>query len=601
MTREGIILGTAAYMSPEQARGQAVDKRTDIWAFGCVLYEMLTGQAVFARRTIPDTLAAIIEREPDLTAVPAATPEIVTWLLRRCLEKDTKRRVRDIGDVRFQIDGPLVERPLDQAKSDSAEARAARRWRMAALASLGALLVTGIGTVALRTWMPSPRASTAEGAAMQLTNLGEAETSGALSPDGRSFVFVSNHGGTADIWLRQVAGGEPVRLTDDDVEEHDLVYSPDGEYVYFGRVDAGVSSIWRIGVLGGRPQKVQTGAFLPAPSADGLSLAYYEPADNAWALVVSALDGSDKRVLVRNLIRARANPRPAWSPDGRWISYIRSGLFAPFNLFVVDVASRETRQVTHFTRSLEGVRASAWLPDNRHLTVTYAPSSSQQAPSDLGILDVRDGSIRRLTMSARDFMQEPSVSRDGSRLLVTSVQWRRELWKIPLDFDPDTNGRKAVRLLDSRWGPMWMFLSRDGRLILFNSAASGGFNLWTMPVGGAGRPRQITALPGSVISHASLSPDGSHVAFASNATGNSKIWTQSLDGSGLRQLTNDEGADSWPIWSPDGQWIVFRSDRDSQRQETWRVPSKGVLRKSSLTPISAVTGCVNPTTMRARG
>ena len=108
-TRAGVILGTAAYMSPEQARGQAVDKRTDIWAFGCVLYEMLTGRAAFAGDDVSDTLAAILEREPDWTALPAATPPLIRRLLRRCLEKDRTRRLADIADARLEIDDALSD------------------------------------------------------------------------------------------------------------------------------------------------------------------------------------------------------------------------------------------------------------------------------------------------------------------------------------------------------------------------------------------------------------------------------------------------------------------------------------------------------------
>src|SRR5205085_2312897 len=104
-TREGVVLGTAAYMSPEQARGQAVDKRTDIWAFGCVLYEMLTGRAAFARGTVTDTLAAVVEHDPDWTALPAHTPAGVQRLLRRCLEKDPRRRLRDIADTDMELEG----------------------------------------------------------------------------------------------------------------------------------------------------------------------------------------------------------------------------------------------------------------------------------------------------------------------------------------------------------------------------------------------------------------------------------------------------------------------------------------------------------------
>src|SRR5437667_8126683 len=141
-TSEGVILGTAAYMSPEQARGHAVDKRTDIWAFGCILYEMLTGRAAFARDTVTDTLAAIVEREPNWTALPAATPASVTRLLRRCLEKDAKQRLHDIADARIELGDAFADRAASLVPAPVVAQRATRMaWVVAALAIVGAILV----------------------------------------------------------------------------------------------------------------------------------------------------------------------------------------------------------------------------------------------------------------------------------------------------------------------------------------------------------------------------------------------------------------------------------------------------------------------------
>jgi TolB protein len=226
---------------------------------------------------------------------------------------------------------------------------------------------------------------TAATIATRLTDYGGAESDAALSPDGRSFVFVSEHGGTPDIWLRQVSGGDPVRLTDDDAEENSPAYSPDGEFIYFARTDANGTAIWRMGALGGQRQKVISdisaaggGPILigSAPrtfslSPDGRRIAYYQNG----SILRSAIDGSSPRP-----IAAAAMPsagRPGWSPDGRFLSFVRGGLFAPSNLFVLDLTTGRERQVTHFSHSVEGVYSQAWLPDSRHLVVCYVPSSRQ--------------------------------------------------------------------------------------------------------------------------------------------------------------------------------------------------------------------------------
>lgn len=272
-------------------------------------------------------------------------------------------------------------------------------------------------------------------------------------------------------------------------------------------------------------------------------------------------------MLVRGISPGHGTPHPAWSFDGRWIAYSAGALFGPASVFVVDVKTGQQREITRLPAGGTNTEGQlAWLPDNRHLIVSYVPFARQQAPDELGIVDVQHGSISRLTTTVADSFHAPSVSADGSRLIAMSTRNVYEVWKVPLGPDPDANGRAAIRLLDDTWSALWTYVSRDGRTLLFNSPASGSRNLWTMPLDGSRSPRQITAVPGDAISHSSLSPDGTHIAFASIASGHSDIWTENVDGSDLRQLTNDEPADAWPVWSSDGRWIVFTSQREGRRR-----------------------------------
>ena len=417
--------------------------------------------------------------------------------------------------------------------------------------------------------------SIGEAIVSQLTNYDGSETSGAIAPDGRSLAFVSNQGGTADIWLRQISGGDPVRLTNDAATESSLVYAPDGESIYFTRSDGADTSIWRIGALGGQPRKVLSEARAPAVSPDGHRIAWFSPEpDGFFSLVVSALDGSARRVLAENVQAVVDVSRAAWSSDSGRIAYTSGGLFAPRNLFVVEVADGSVRQVTRFTRSQEGPSAAAWLPDNRHLVVSYSASTRAQGASDLGVLDSATGSITRFTTNVAQGFNGPSLSADGSRMVVTANSPQREVWKVPFGPDALENGRAAVRLVDATLDPMWTFVTRDGKTLLFNNALVGSRNLWTMPLDGSSKPRQITSMAGDAVMHASLSPDGAQVAFASSATGNSDVWVQNVDGSDLRQLTNDAPAEAWPVWSPDGQWIMFASLREGA-WETRRIRPTG--------------------------
>jgi serine/threonine protein kinase len=573
-TREGVVLGTASYMSPEQARGQTVDKRTDIWAFGCVLYEMLTGRAAFARDTLTDTLAAVVEGRPNWFLL-STTPRPITRLTQRCLEPNVRRRLRDIADARIELDDTLSGEPSPEPVSRP-ESWRKPRWQLVTAGAIGGVGISAVVAAIAFTRLVtvSSGGAPARIIASQLTNLDGTESGGSLSPDGRSFVFVSNHGGTPDIYLRQVSGGEPVRLTSDAAEEALPAFAPDGDTIYYTRIDEAGAGIWRIGALGGQARKVLGGAQTPAPAPDGKRLAYVTRGNSGFALGVMALDGSGARTLVE---RIRIGTfRPAWSPDNRLITYSDWALFGPTNVFVVDAATGQQRRVAQLPppAATNDGGQPAWLPDSRHLVISYSPLARQQAPADLGILDIQDGSIVRLTATVGDGLYAPSVSADGSRLIATRLHYRQEIWKVPVEGDPDANGRAAVRLIGESANPLWTFVSRDGRTLLFNSPASGSRNLWTAPAEPGAPASQITMVPGDAISHSSLSPDGTRVAFASIASGHSDIWTQHVDGSNLRQLTNDEPADSWPVWSPDGEWIAYVSFR-ADREETWRIRASG--------------------------
>jgi serine/threonine protein kinase/Tol biopolymer transport system component len=554
-TMAGVILGTAAYMSPEQARGQTVDKRTDIWAFGCVMFELLTGRKAFSGSTVSDVIAAILTHEPSWADLPPDVPQSTRDLLRRCLEKDPKRRLRDIGDASLETSSAPVVR-----------SRSVLPIGAAAIAAVVGAVVGSLST-STRT-VPNAGLSSNTTVATRLTDYGGSESAPAISPDGRAFVFISDHDGTPDLWLRQIAGGELVRLTNDPEPESEPVYAPDGESVYFSRGDADGFGIWQTGVLGGRPRRIVTGGHGPAPSPDGRQLAFLiADASNTQALAVRAVDSAEHRVLVRSL--PGGVPAPSWSRDGKQLSFVRGGLFAASNLFVIDMATGNVRQVTNYTRGLEGVSSHKWLPDNRHIVVSYAPFPRQQPAADIGILDLEDGSIARLTTTVQRGLTALTVSADGTRLLAVSTENAREVWRIPAD-----PRERPARLFGPRGDPMWTFLTRDGRLLLFNGTVSGSRNLWLGPIDNLGDARQVTFVQGDTIAHSSLSPDGSRIAFVSTATGNSDVWVQNVDGSDLRQLTNDVAADSWPVFSPDGKALVYTSLRGTQ-QETWTIPSTG--------------------------
>ena len=569
-TRAGVILGTAAYMSPEQARGFAVDQRADIWAFGCVLYELLTGAPAFPGATLSDIIASILTRDPDWSRLPRKTPEPLRRALRRCLERDPRRRLRHAADLRLELEDAAQAPPVTHGPRTHGPDAPGPRWRSLVLVALASAALSSavMYLVSARRGI-DPAEATAETSVSQLTDHGGSERESAISPDGRSFVFVSAHDGTPDLWLRQVSGGNPVRLTTDDAEEAHPIFARDGDTVYFTRSENGVPSVWTVAALGGPARKVIGQGRMPVPSPDGKSIAYLTwpaPSD----LVIAALDGSTSRVLQRQVPAGVGTERPQWSPDGRWVSYNRWQLFGAGNLWLIDSVSGEARQATRFRTSSGGVGSHAWLPDSRRIVVSYQQSWEGVAQyGALGVLDTATGDIARLTIGAMQRLDSLSASADGSRLVATVAEARSEVWKVPLAADPAAAARGAVRLVDSTYGASWTFVSRDGRTLLFSGR---GRDLWTMPLDRPAKPTPITALGRRGAFHSSLSPDGTQVAFVSSGGGTSSIWVQHVDGSGLRQLTRGDTPDSWPVWTPDGQWIVFSRGGPAAM---WRVRSQG--------------------------
>ena len=202
ITLEAAIVGTAAYMSPEQARGQVVDKRADVWAFGCVLYELLTGRMAFAETTMPDTLAAVLHREPDWTALPASVPPAVTTLLRRCLEKDVRQRRRDIGDIRAELDEALKQ-PVSPTLPAAAPRARSRRLFPVAMVGVAVIAAAALGGWAGR-WS---RPAMSEARVRPITDLVGIEEMPAVSPDGKDVAFVATVDGRRQLWLRRLGGG----------------------------------------------------------------------------------------------------------------------------------------------------------------------------------------------------------------------------------------------------------------------------------------------------------------------------------------------------------------------------------------------------------
>jgi len=513
-THTGVILGTPAYMSPEQARGKAVDKRADIWAFGCVLYEMLTGRTAFPGETLSDTIVAILDRAPDWSALRSDTPPILVRLLRRCLEKDARRRLRDIGDARLDLEEALTQ--PERAVVENAR-------------------------------LPVRR--------VEFQRLGDIEglkEAPALSPDGRMVAFVAVVGGKRQIWIRLLSGGAPLQLTRDNVDHQFPRWAPDsGTLIYYtpGAAGSDAGTIWEIGALGGWPRRVTPSVSGGDISHDGRHLARLQVADDHLELVVSARDGSRSDRLAFLPLGTYRPPR--WAPDDRSIALQRlgEGRFSG-HLDVIDLSSRVRTEV------VSGVlmQGFAWLPDSSGFVYSSARESSLLYPPVFNLRVVRrEGSNdRQLTFGDHSYM-EPDVHASG-KLVAGRITGRSDIWKFPIGGAPAENARGAVRITRQTGHVQVPSISPDEREMVFVSDSGGHANLWIVNIDGAGaRPITFETDPEVSVGVPVWSPRGDLIAFVRSDATKATTWGVGSDGSNPRELVH-----GWaPCFSADGRWLYY--------------------------------------------
>jgi serine/threonine protein kinase len=552
-TMVGVILGTAAYMSPEQARGKRIDKRTDIWAFGCVLFEMLTGSSAFGREGVTDTLAAVVRAEPEWRSLPADIPDSIRRLLARCLQKDERRRLHDIADARIELEETMAAPP------EPATVPTPRRWSRAVFAalSLGIVgLLVFLWVVRHRSEKTVAEPSAADTRITRLTDIPGLAESPAISPDGKSVAFTAGVGGKRQVFVQLIAGGAPLQITRDAVDHERPRWSPDSSSIlYFSPATPGTvqGSIWEIPALGGAPRRiVNSVGGADVRRTDG-RLALFRLAKEGLQLVTAPPDGSRFDV-VADFVPATYYLFPRWSPDGRWIAFQR-GDSIRFDIFVAPATGGGPRQLTHDNDMINGF---AWLPDSTG--ILYSSSRGGTMPYlptlNLWKVNLSDGSVRQVTSGETSYMS-PDISSSGA-VLVSRMKLQTDIWKFPVDGRPADNVHRAVRVTRQTGEVLTPTPSPDGKEVAFLSDSGGHANLWVVNTESGAR-RQITDErdPKVAIGVPVWSPDGNTIAFVSSR-GNQGltfgVWLVDSDGSNLRNLVNPGLG---PAWSPDGRWLYY--------------------------------------------
>ena len=614
MTQMGMILGTAAYMAPEQAKGRVVDRRADIWAFGAVLYEMLTGTRAFPGEDLTDTLAAVVRAEPDWNVIPRDVSPTLLAFLKRSLQKDPKQRVSDIHDMRLAIEGAF-DTASTPATHTSAPPRSPLPW-MAAL-GLAALAIIALAVPAVRHLRETPPPVPPETRLEIATPSSGQPVSFALSPDGRQIVFVADDEGPSRLWLRPLSSTTPQPLAG--TEGATLPFwSPDSRSIGFFSGTA----LKRLDLAGGAPQTLATvtNGYGGTWHTDDVILF----ASNLTAtplMRVAATGGTATAVTAPGAEQGHLAPQ--FLPDGRFLFFVRgasdvTGIYlgalgggTPTRLVTagsggVYLSSQGVASGEGGPRSAEAFGEGGWLLWLRPGTQTLVAQRLDLATATLvgepvtlaegvgssnrsgriavsvaatGLLAYRsgDGSLRQLAWVDRSgtargavgpqdsTLSNPSVSFDGGRVAVSrTLQDNEDIWLF--------DGLRESRLTFEAGREVFPVWSGDGARITFSSGQAAGLRLYQKRSNGAGDAEPVVASDQIKLA-TSWSKDGRFLLFNNvDPQTNVDIWIAPTTGDRTPSVfLKTPFREGYGMFSPDGRWVAYQSN-ESGRPEIYVRP-----------------------------
>jgi Tol biopolymer transport system component/serine/threonine protein kinase len=608
-TEEGTIIGTVSYMSPEQAEGKKVDARSDIFSFGALLYEMVTGRRAFQGDSRLSTLTAILREEPKPAGqVVEGLPRELERIIARCLRKDMERRFQAMPDLKVALE-ELKEESDSGTLGAVPAPKQSYRWRLPWTIVL--LAVAGM-MVALWFARSGVKAPTSLLTAVPLTTYPGFQTEPSFSPDGSQIAFSwdGQRQDNQDIYVKVVGTvGAPLRLTTDPALDYSPAWSPDGRFIAFlRRLSEEKSVVLVIPALGGPERKVgevserREGFFGPylawAPEANSLVIRDRDSLNGPFALSLLSIETGEKRKLTFPSPELLGDSSPAFSTDGRTLAFSRSNDSGLGDLYLLPISeglepAGEPQRITFVI----GAVSPAWSEDGRGIVFSELGRIWKiSAPGSAG----REGKPQALT-SLNEQALGVATSRRGERLAYVHVIFHSNLWRLPapvLDVSPSghdvikpaTSGAPFIPSTRNDYMPQF---SPDSKRIAFVSERSGNQEIWVCDSDGS-NSTQLTSFRGPTVTTPRWSPDGERIAFDSDAEGEYDIWVIGANGGKPLRMTTHPSNDGNPSWSRDGHWIYFDSAR-TEEQQVWKIPASGgeaiqVSRDGGFAPLESQDG-----------
>ncbi len=547
ITMQGELIGTAGYMSPEQILGKVIDQRSDIFSFGCIIYETVTGRRPFEGESFVDTLHEVLHATPP----PIEHPELQR-IVGKCLVKDREYRYQSIRDVALDL------RAVDERKPEAPPEKRSKTPLYVAI-GIAAAIVAVIGwQIHARMHSSGPDFPAAHAALQRITTSGHIGHL-AVSPDGRFAAYTVNEDDAGEgVWLQQIATGSRVAVIPAIPKSiySGLTFSADGNHLIVSRYDGTIyGAVMEVPILGGKPAKLIGDADTAAsPSPDGRQLAVTRDVleKGESRLLVTARDGSHERVLATLPLPEGARS-PAWSPDGKEIAVVHG-----MHLFTINAATGAMKSIP-LTGSRGSILNVAWSPAGDALIISASDELMMSAADEraagrhqLQRVDIASGAVTNLTDDSDEYTEPHATG-----ALVAAIQTKHQamIWSVT----PGSPATQLTRSLGTSDGLLGLTSTRD-RHIVYSSSAGGTLDLWTANADGSD-PRQLTN-DERLESHPVVTSDGATIVYNSRARGISSIWRMNVDGSQQKQIAAAPAIYDFAV-SPDGKRVIYASGNET--------------------------------------